>query len=234
MNIIQFLMAGTTIGMICTAMIGDCKSDEEERRIPEGFGYVHEAVPDVKYDIRYCTHDNFVGAPVDGYLAPVAILTRDALEALKKAANELRDKGYGMIVFDGYRPQKAVDHFVRWARDESDTLTKQKYYPEVDKADLFTEGYIAERSGHSRGSTIDLSLYDLETGEEIDMGSGFDLFGPPSHHGTDLVTAGQSANRHILKDVMERHGFAPYSREWWHYRLIDEPHTETFFDFDVQ
>ena len=227
-------MIGMMPGMILTAMIGGCNSDDEKRRIPEGFGYVHEAIPDAKYDIRYYTHDNFVGAPVDGYLAPVAILTNEALEALKAAADELREEGYGIIVFDGYRPQKAVDHFVRWARDPADTLTRQKYYPEVRKADLFVKGYIAEQSGHTRGSTVDLSLYDLESGEALDMGSGFDLFGPPSHHGTDLVTEEQSANRLILREVLERNGFAAYSREWWHYRLIDEPYPETFFDFEIK
>jgi zinc D-Ala-D-Ala dipeptidase len=221
--------------LILAITFGACNNgDSPAGQIPEGFGYVHEAIPDAKYDIRYFTDDNFVGTRVDGYLAPVAILTEEALEALKDAADELRGKGYGIIVFDGYRPQKAVDHFVRWARDPADTLTKQKYYPEVDKADLFTKGYVAERSGHTRGSTIDLSLYDLETGEEVDMGSGFDLFGPPSHHGSDLVTPEQAANRILLKETMERHGFLPYSREWWHYRLDDEPYPDTFFDFDVQ
>lgn len=208
--------------------------DHRERHIPEGFGYIHEVIPDAKYDIRYYTDDNFVGTRVDGYLAPVAILTEEALRALKNAADELRKKGYGIIVFDGYRPQKAVDHFVHWARDPADTLTKAKYYPEVDKADLFAKGYIAERSGHTRGSTIDLSLYDLETGEEVDMGSGFDLFGPPSHHDSGLVTPEQAANRILLKETMLRHGFLPYSREWWHYRLADEPYPDTFFNFDVQ
>lgn len=209
-----------------------CQSNE--RLIPEEFGYVHDAIPDVKYDIRYAVDDNFLGEPVDGYLAPVAILTNEALEALKKVAEEMRDKGYGIIVFDGYRPQKAVDHFVRWAKDLEDTLMKHRYYPDVEKANLFTEGYIAERSGHTRGSTIDLSLYHLDSGEPLDMGSGFDLFGPVSHHDSDLITPEQDARRNMLKEVMQRHGFIEYSREWWHYRLADEPYPDTFFDFDVQ
>ncbi len=219
-------------GLILAAFHSSCSP--EDHQIPDGFGYVHKAIPDAKYDIRYYTDDNFVGTPVDGYLAPVAVLTKEALEALQNAADELREQGYGIIVFDGYRPQKAVDHFVRWVQNPSDTLTRRKYYPDVDKADLFAKGYIAERSGHTRGSTVDLSLYDLETGEEIDMGSGFDLFGPPSHHGTDLITPEQAANRMILRKAMERNGFAAYSREWWHYRLENEPFPDTFFDFDVQ
>lgn len=210
------------------------KKLRDNRLIPDKFAYVHEAIPDAKYDIRYATLDNFLGTTVDGYLAPVAILTCEALEELQKAANEWRDQGYGILVFDGYRPQKAVDHFVRWARDLSDTLTKSKYYPDVDKADLVAEGYIAERSGHTRGSTVDLSLYDLAGGGALDMGSGFDLFGPTSHHGTDLITVEQASNRLILKETMERHGFICYSREWWHYGLKNEPFPESFFNFDVQ
>ena len=210
------------------------RSSSEANIRPEGFDYVHNVIPDVRYDIRYYTADNFVGAPVDGYHAPVAILTHEALIKLAEAANELREQGFGIIVFDGYRPQKAVDHFVRWAQDPGDTLTKQKYYPDVDKADLFEKGYVASRSGHTRGSTIDLSLYDLETGKPLDMGSGFDLFGPASHHGSPLVTEEQASNRLILKEAMLQHGFREYSREWWHYRLDNEPWVDTFFDFDVK
>ncbi len=202
--------------------------------MPDGFGYVHDAIPDVEYDIRYYTHDNFVGAPVDGYNAPVAILTDEALEALENVADDLKDQGYGMIVFDGYRPQKAVDHFVRWAQDPADTLTKHKYYPDVDKADLFDLGYIAEQSSHTRGSTVDLTLTYRDTGEEADMGSGFDFFGPISHHGTELINEAQTANRIILKETMQRHGFLMYPYEWWHYTLDNEPFPDTCFDFDVE
>lgn len=202
--------------------------------LPEGFGYVHEAIPEVVYDIRYHGYDNFLGRPVDGYLEPVAILTNEAIEALSQAADDLADEGYGIIVFDGYRPQKAVDHFVRWAKAVNDTLTKARFYPDVDKADLFSLGYIAERSGHSRGSTVDLTLFYLETGEELDMGSGFDFFGPISNHGTNLITQKQADNRMILRDVMLKHGFLLYEKEWWHYTLSNEPFPDTYFDFDVQ
>jgi len=210
-----------------------CDTDDTSA-MPDGFGYVHDAIPEVEYDIRYYTHDNFVGAPVDGYNAPVAILTDEALDALVNVADDLEEQGYGMIVFDGYRPQKAVDHFVRWAQDPADTLTKHKYYPDVDKADLFDLGYIAEQSSHTRGSTVDLTLTYLDTGEEVDMGSGFDFFGPISHHGTDLINEEQEANRITLKETMQRHGFLMYPYEWWHYTLDNEPYPDTYFDFDVE
>jgi D-alanyl-D-alanine dipeptidase len=202
--------------------------------LPEGFGYVHEAVPGVVYDIRYHGTDNFLGQPVDGYLEPVAILTEEALDALSEVAGELAGQGYGLIVFDGFRPQKAVDHFVRWAGDLGDTLTKQKYYPEVDKSVLFEQGYISARSSHSRGSTVDLTLFELSTGDELDMGTGFDYFGPLSGHGTEGITPQQAANRLLLRKVMERHGFVAYEAEWWHYTLASEPHFDTYFNFDIR
>ncbi len=219
--------------VVSVLFVISCDSDDTAV-LPDGFGYVHDAIPEVEYDIRYYTHDNFVGAPVDGYNAPVAILTDEALDALVNVADDLEEQGYGMIVFDGYRPQKAVDHFVRWAQDPADTLTKHKYYPDVDKADLFDLGYIAEQSSHTRGSTVDLTLTYLDTGEEVDMGSGFDFFGPISHHGTDLINEEQEANRNILKETMQRHGYLMYPYEWWHYTLDNEPYPDTYFDFDVE
>ncbi len=219
--------------VVSVLFVVSCDSDDTAV-LPDGFGYVHDAIPEVEYDIRYYTHDNFVGAPVDGYNAPVAILTDEALDALVNVADDLEEQGYGMIVFDGYRPQKAVDHFVRWAQDPADTLTKHKYYPDVDKADLFDLGYIAEQSSHTRGSTVDLTLTYLDTGEEVDMGSGFDFFGPISHHGTDLINEEQEANRNILKETMQRHGYLMYPYEWWHYTLDNEPYPDTYFDFDVE
>lgn len=201
--------------------------------IPRGFGYVHEVIDDARYDVRYFGNDNFVGRPVDGYLEPVVILSLEALEALVRVADELRSQGYGIIVFDGYRPQKAVDHFVRWASDVSDTLTRAKYYPDVDKRNLFSSGYIASRSSHTRGSTVDLTLYDLQTGTKVDMGSGFDFFGPISAHDSQLITPVQHANRTILRQAMVKQGFSPLELEWWHYTLRDEPFPETYFDFNV-
>ncbi|MFO7841180.1 MAG: M15 family metallopeptidase [Fidelibacterota bacterium] len=198
------------------------------------FSYVHEAVPDAKYDIRYITENNFLGTPVDGYLDTVAILSNEAMAALVKAAADLREKGCGIIVFDGYRPQKAVDHFVRWAKDPGDTLTKHIYYPGLEKDMLMKDDkYISSRSGHTRGSTVDLTLYDLETGELLDMGSYFDFFGSISNHGTDLISAEQTANRNILRDAMVANGFRIYSAEWWHYTLDDEPYPDRYFNFDV-
>jgi len=202
--------------------------------LPEGFVYVTDIVPDAILEVRYYSTYNFVGARVDDYLSPVAILTEEAATALKLANDELRTLGYAIKVFDGYRPQGAVDHFVRWAEDENDVLTKEYFYPNIAKDRLFPEGYIAKRSGHSRGSTVDLTLIEMLTGKEVDMGSPFDFFGPISHHGTDLITDEQAANRLILKNAMERAGFKPYDEEWWHYTLRDEPFPDTFFDFPVQ
>lgn len=202
--------------------------------LPEGFGYVHERIPNAVLDVRYAYADNFLGVPVDGYLEHVVILTHEALEALAGVESALRKQGYGIIVFDGFRPQKAVDHFVRWARDIGDTLTKHKYYPEVDKTMLFELGYIARSSSHSRGSTVDLTLFYLDTEQEVDMGSGFDFFGPVSHHGSDLINREQAANRLVLRRVMLDHGFVPYENEWWHYTLSNEPFPDTSFNFDVK
>ena len=201
--------------------------------LPDGFVYVTDIIPDAVLDIRYHGNNNFLGVRVDGYLSPVAILTIEAAEALSRASDDLRQQGYFLLIFDAYRPQAAVDHFVRWVSDENDTLTKDIFYPGIDKSRLIPEGYIASRSGHSRGSTVDLSLVCMLTGEEVDMGTCFDFFGVESHHGTLLVTADQSAGRLILKDAMERAGFRAYTKEWWHYTLISEPYPDTFFTFYV-
>ncbi len=213
--------------------LASCSSRSGDH-LPEGFAYVHDEIPEAVYEIRYHSHDNFLGTPVDGYINPVAILTNEALDALRQVAEELQKQGLGIIVYDGFRPQKAVDHFVRWAEDVDDTLTKQKYYPHIDKAYLFELGYIAARSSHSRGSTVDLTLFNIETGEEIDMGTGFDFFGPKSNHGSRLITPEQEANRNLLKNTMVKFGFVPYENEWWHYTLANEPFPDTYFNFDVQ
>ncbi len=209
-------------------------ASEQENGIPEGFVYVDECIPDVILEVRYYSDDNFVGNRVDGYLAPKVILAVEAAEALAKVADEMRVQGLVLKLFDGYRPQEAVNHFIRWAEDVKDQKMKDKYYPEVDKRDVFKLGYIAKRSGHSRGSTIDLTLVDIVTGEELDMGSGFDFFGEISHHGTDKINEEQFKNREILKKVMIKYGFEPYSKEWWHYTLLNEPYPETYYDFPVQ
>ena len=203
-------------------------------QLPDGFVYVTDEIPTAILEIRYFSEDNFVGAVIDGYHAPKAILAEEAAQALKKAADSLYEQGYYIKVFDAYRPQRAVDHFVRWAQDLSATQMKGKYYPDVDKALLFELGYIAEKSGHSRGSTVDLTLVDVSTGTELDMGSGFDFFGEISHHGTDLITKDQEQNRNILRDAMVNAGYEPYPEEWWHYTLRDEPYPDTYFDFPVE
>ena len=164
----------------------------------------------------------------------MAILTEEAAAALKKAADSLEEQGYYIKIFDAYRPQRAVDHFIRWAKDLDDVKMKEQFYPEVDKSKLFELGYIAEKSGHSRGSTVDLTLVDIETNEELDMGSGFDFFGSISNHGTDLITPEQERNRNILRDAMVAAGFKIYPEEWWHYTLEDEPYPDTYFNFPVK
>lgn len=203
-------------------------------KLPKGFVYVHDVIETVQYDIRYYGEDNFVGTRIDGYLAPVALLTEEAAAALKVAADILEEQGYYIKIYDAYRPQRAVDHFVRWAQDVGDTKMKAKYYPGLDKSQLFPLGYIAEKSGHSRGSVVDLTLVDMATGEELDMGSGFDFFGDISNHGTDLITPEQERNRNILRDAMVAAGFEIYPEEWWHYLLKDEPYPDTYFDFEVR
>ncbi len=203
-------------------------------QLPEGFVYVTDVIPTAILEIRYSGEDNFVGAVVDGYEAPKAILTLEAAQALKKAADILQEQGYYIKIFDAYRPQRAVNHFIRWAQDLDDTKMKGKYYPDLDKSVLFELGFIAERSGHSRGSTVDLTMVYISTGEEVDMGSGFDFFGKISNHGTDLITEEQERNRNILRDAMVSAGFEVYPEEWWHYKLKDEPYPDTYFDFPVK
>ena len=202
--------------------------------LPDGFVYLDKVLQNASYDVRYYTSNNFLGKRVDGYLAPKVILSQEAAQALAKVEKELAAKGYELKIFDGYRPQRAVDHFVRWAKDLKDTKMKPEYYPQVEKSDLFRLGYIAAKSGHSRGSTVDLTLLDAKTGKELDMGSSFDFFGPVSHHGTSLITEQQTANRNILRDAMLAAGYKLYDEEWWHYTLKNEPYPNSYFNFVVR
>jgi len=204
--------------------------------LPQGFVYLDEAIPSVQLDIRYFSTNNFIGEPISGYLQPKAILTREAALALANVQNDLAGFGLGLKVFDAYRPQRAVDHFIRWAKDLPDVRMKKTYYPNVDKSNLFKEGYIAARSGHSRGSTVDLTIISLNASakEEIDMGGHFDFFGPVSWPDSLLPTADQRAHRLLLRLLMEKHGFVPYPQEWWHFTLKNEPYPETYFDFPIQ
>lgn len=205
--------------------------------LPEGFVYAEDMVPDLKLELRYYSDHNFVGERIAGYLEPRCILTRQAAEALKKVQAELKPFGLGLKVYDAYRPQRAVDHFVRWARNVDDTRNKAGFYPQVDKKNLFSEGYIAEKSSHSRGSTVDLTIVVLQgdsRGEELDMGTGFDFFGPESWPDNPSMSAEQRAHRALLQVLMTRNGFVPYPQEWWHFTLKDEPYPASYFNFPVQ
>lgn len=207
---------------------------KQEQGLPQGFVYVAEVIPDVIQEIRYYSTYNFVGARIDGYCAPKCILTRQAADSLKVVSDELSAKGYVLKLYDGYRPQRAVNHFVRWAEDLNDVKYKEVFYPEVDKSKLFEQGYIFERSGHSRGSTIDLTLINKLNGKDLDMGGFFDYFGDLSHPDYEDISAEQKANRLILREAMLNHGFAPLDSEWWHFTLKNEPYPDTYFDFVIQ
>lgn len=185
-------------------------------------------------DLRYLGADNFVGARIDGYERPVCHLTRPAASALAKVQADLAPQGLGLKVFDCYRPARAVAHFVRWARAAEDGATKARFYPGEDKRHLFARGYIASRSGHSRGSTVDLTLVSLDGRQELDMGTPFDFFSPRSWPSDRSVGAPAQRNRKILADAMRRRGFLPYSKEWWHFTLAHEPFPDTYFDFPVR
>lgn len=199
-----------------------------------GFVLLSEAVPDAIMEIRYYSTYNFVGQRIDGYEEPLAIITVEAAEALKQVSDYLIEKGYRIKIFDAYRPQRAVDHFVRWAEDLNDIKMKEFFYPEKDKSVLFKQGYIASKSGHSRGSTVDLTLFDMRTGKEVDMGGPFDYFGERSHPSyTAGISAEQYENRMILREAMVRFGFRPLDTEWWHFTLNNEPYADTYFDFVV-
>lgn len=205
----------------------------EAAALPQGFVHISDVLPEAVLDIRYHGTDNFVGGRIDGYLAPTAILTQEAAEALRHAVQILRAQGCGVKVFDAYRPQSAVRHFVRWSRDLADQRNKARFYPDVDKGELFHRGYIASRSAHSRGSVVDLTLVDLATGRELDMGTPYDFFGPASHHGAPGLSPQQAKNRKTLREAMEGAGFQALRSEWWHYRLAREPFLEKYFDFPV-
>jgi D-alanyl-D-alanine dipeptidase len=202
-------------------------------QLPKGFVYVEDVVPTIKVDLRYFSNNNFLGKPVDGYKKEVAILTVQAAEALKNAQEELKQYNLSIMIYDSYRPQTAVNHFVRWARDLNDTINKIAFYPKVKKQHLFQEGYISSQSGHSRGSTMDITLVDINTCEPLDMGSPYDFFGPESWIANNDLTAQQRANRMLLQTIMLKHGFRYYTKEWWHFTLRGEPFPDTYFDFPV-
>lgn len=185
-------------------------------------------------EIRYFGDHNFVGRRINGYEAPLCLLTREAATALAAVQRDLAASGLGLKAFDCYRPARAVAHFVRWARDPGDQARKADFYPEVDKRNLFRDGYIAARSGHSRGSTIDLTLVRLDDGRELDMGSPHDFFGTRSWPSDRTISGAAQANRQTLAAAMRRRGFRPYDREWWHFTLRTEPYPDSYFDFPVR
>ena len=197
------------------------------------FVLVADYIPSVIQEIRYYSSYNFIGDRVDGYEAPVALLTREATRALKQVSNEMNVKGYRLKIFDAYRPVAAVRHFILWGIEDTDIRMKPYFYPDLEKQELFAKGYIAKQSSHSRGSTVDLTLLDMETGKEVDMGSPFDFFGEISHPDYKGITDEQFENRMFLQDAMKRAGFLPIDCEWWHFTLADEPYPDTYFQFPV-
>ena len=199
-----------------------------------GFTKITDVCPDVILEMRYFSTYNFTGTRVDGYEAPVALLTKEAAAALSHVSARMIARGFRLKIWDAYRPQRAVAHFVRWAEDEGDTRMEPWFYPGVDKRELFRLGFIARRSGHTRGSTVDLTLLSMRTGGELDMGTGFDLFSERSHYGASGLTDAQRENRRLLREAMEGGGFEPYDGEWWHFTLLNEPYPNTYFDFPVR
>ncbi len=200
---------------------------------PSGFVLLADYVPGIVQEIRYYTTYNFVGDRIDGYEEPCALLTREAARALKAVSGEVNAQGYRLKIFDAYRPACAVRHFVLWGIEDLDLRMKPYFYPDLEKQELFKRGYIAARSSHSRGSAVDLTLLDMETGKEVDMGSPFDLFSELSHPDSRAVTQEQYDNRMLLRRAMLRNGFAPIDCEWWHFALAQEPYPETYFEFPV-
>ena len=202
--------------------------------LPEGFVYAENYIPKLQVELRYFSTHNFVGDTIDGYKSNKLILTKQTVEALNQVNDELLLQDKCLLVYDGYRPQRAVNHFMAWAQDLNDTINKSEFYPDVAKQDLFKEEYIATRSGHSKGSTVDLTIIDIRTKRPLDMGSPYDFFGVQSWVEYSGITEIQKRNRQLLQTLMLKHGFKNYPREWWHFTLKNEPFPETYFDFEVK
>ncbi len=198
-----------------------------------GFVVLADYIPGIIQEIRYHSTYNFIGDRIDGYEEPVALLTKEAARALKSVSNEMMVQGYRLKVYDAYRPARAVKHFVLWGIEDTDIRMKPYFYPDLEKQELFAKGYIAKNSSHSKGSTVDLTLFDMKSGKEVDMGSPFDLFSEVSHPDYKGITDEQYENRMTLQKVMVRNGFKPIDCEWWHFTLENEPYPETYFDFPI-
>ena len=206
--------------------------------LPEGFVFLENEIPNLIVDLRYSKDDNFLGKKVEGYKSgQKAIGTLELANALKQVQKNLKSQGLGLKIYDAYRPQRAVNNFIAWSRVKNDTIKKSKYYPYLPKAKLFELGFIASKSGHSRGSTVDLTLVCLSRecrGERLDMGGNWDFFGDRSNYGFEDLNKNQKQNRKKLRDVMTSYGFKPYDKEWWHFTLINEPYPNKYFDFTVE
>ena len=243
---------GVSVSCTCCSKNDDTLAPTDDS---SEFVTLTDAVPDAILEIRYYGTYNFVGARVDGYEQPTALLTRQAAAALKAVSDDVMAQGYRLKIYDAYRPQRGVDHFVRWAADLEDTSMKPYFYPDLDKSVLFDQEYIMAKSGHTRGSTVDLTLFDMATEKEVDMGGTFDWFGPESHpdfcgnpetgeytgdNGASpavpkrSITEQQFQNRMVLRRAMLAHGFKPLDTEWWHFTLRDEPFPDTYFTFPVR
>tara|TARA_R110002012_G_scaffold241610_1_gene415830 strand:+ start:12583 stop:13257 length:675 start_codon:yes stop_codon:yes gene_type:complete len=206
----------------------------QKQTLPEGFVYGKLVIPNIDVELRYYSSNNFVGDTITGYHANILIVTEPTAKALKKVQDELANQNLCLRVYDAYRPQRAVDHFIRWAKDLKAIEMKPIFYPDVKKKNLFRDGYIASQSGHSRGSTIDLTIIDANTLEPLDMGSPYDFFGEASWVAYQDLTEIQKKNRQLLQQVMQKHGFRNYPQEWWHFTLRGEPFPDTYFDFVVK
>lgn len=198
----------------------------------EGFVLLNEEIPDVILEMRYYSTFNFVGERINGYEEPCALLTIEAAKALREVSDEVMSRGYRLKIFDAYRPQRAVNHFINWAKNNKNSM-KKYFYPELEKSVLLEQGYISEKSSHSRGSTVDLTLFDMNTQTNVDMGGTFDYFGEISHADYKNISLRQYENRMLLKEVMTAHGFKQLPEEWWHFTLENEPFKESYFDFPV-
>lgn len=197
------------------------------------FVYVDELVSGIRWDAKYATWDNFTGKPVDGYIANRIVGTKALCEALERARDKAATLGFGVLLWDGYRPQRAVNNFLYWSLQPEDGRTKTRHYPNIDRAEMFDHGYVAAKSGHSRGSTVDLTLFHLDSGELAQMGGDHDVMDSVSHHGAEGLTEVEATNREHLGSIMAASGFDAYECEWWHYTLKDEPYPDTYFDFPI-